>query len=85
MDQSITHRLNWKLRRIAGNLRQLDVSRKTGISITRYSEIERGRRPVTELEARVLEMVLPSLETPFEEAKERDAYRASRAAAWVLG
>jgi len=30
-------------------------------------------------------MVLPSLETPFEEAKERDAYRASRAAAWVLG
>ena len=49
-------------------------------------ETETGANsPVTELEARVLEMVLPSLETPFEEAKERDAYRASRAAAWVLG
>lgn len=57
----MTLALDWKLRRVASGFRQLDVSRATGISMTRYSGIERGEQDPTELETRLIERFLPPL------------------------
>jgi transcriptional regulator with XRE-family HTH domain len=61
MEKAITVGLLWKLRRVAADLRQQDVANAIGISITRYSGIERGDHVPTDLETRLLEQFLPSL------------------------
>jgi transcriptional regulator with XRE-family HTH domain len=61
MEKVITVGLLWKLRRVAADLRQQDVANAIGISITRYSGIERGDHVPTDLETRLLEQFLPSL------------------------
>jgi transcriptional regulator with XRE-family HTH domain len=62
--------LTWKLRRIAAGWRQLDIARKIGLSITRYSEIERGVRTATALEERLIESELPPLAASLAETRE---------------
>jgi transcriptional regulator with XRE-family HTH domain len=61
MEKVITVGLLWKLRRVAADLRQQDVANAVGISMTRYSGIERGEYTPTELETRLLDQFLPSL------------------------
>jgi transcriptional regulator with XRE-family HTH domain len=53
--------LLWKLRRIAAGLRQQDVASRVGVSVTRYSAIERGEREPSELDARLIERALPAI------------------------
>jgi transcriptional regulator with XRE-family HTH domain len=53
--------LNWKLRRIAGSLRQQDVAARAGMSTTRYSAFERGEKIPSEVDRQMIEAVLPSL------------------------
>ena len=54
--------LRYRLRRVAACMRQQDVARRTGISTTRYSAIERGEQTPTELEQTLIEGALPELE-----------------------
>jgi len=61
MERVIPVGLQWKLRRVAEDLRQQDVANGVGISTTRYSGIERGECQPTELETRLIEMFLPPL------------------------
>ena len=56
-----TSALVWKLRRVAGGLRQQDVSNGTGLTMTRYSAIERGECTPTEIEVGLIEEFLPPL------------------------
>lgn len=51
----------WRLRRIAADLRQLDVCLAAGISQTRYSTLERGEAEATEAERQEIELALPPL------------------------
>ncbi len=51
----------WKFRRLAADLRQLDMCLATGISQTRYSMIERGIARPTNLECRAIAKHLPTL------------------------
>lgn len=53
--------LLWRLRRVASGLRQIDVSTRIGISITRYSAIERNEEEPTDAERRIIEAYLPPL------------------------
>lgn len=53
--------LLWRLRRVAGDLRQVDVSTRIGISVTRYSAIERNEDEPTDDERRIIEAYLPPL------------------------
>lgn len=53
--------LLWRLRRAAAEMRILDVYLRTGISMSRYRLIERGKRIPTELEVRLIEQALPPL------------------------
>jgi hypothetical protein len=53
--------LQWKLRRIAANLRQVDVATRIGTSSSIYSQIERGDRPPSPVEQRLIEDCLPPL------------------------
>jgi predicted transcriptional regulator len=55
--------LYWKLRRVAAGIRQQDVARNTGISVSRYSAIERGDVAPTELDRRLIERFLPPMPT----------------------
>jgi transcriptional regulator with XRE-family HTH domain len=64
----MTQSLNWKLRRIAAGIRQQDIALRAGMSTTRYSAIERGEHKASELEARLIDQVLPPL--PGTEFKE---------------
>jgi transcriptional regulator with XRE-family HTH domain len=57
----LTDVLNWKLRRVAAGLRQLDVARLTGISTSRLSGIERGEVEPSALDRQFIELVLPQL------------------------
>jgi len=57
----MTQSLNWKLRRVAADIRQQDIATKAGISTTRYSAIERGESEPTKLEIRLIEQILPQL------------------------
>jgi transcriptional regulator with XRE-family HTH domain len=60
--------LFWKLRRVAADLRQQDVSRAIGISTSRLSGIERGDYTPTELETRLVEQFLPPLPSAYRSA-----------------
>ena len=51
----------WRLRRVAGGLRQQDLAARAGISATRLSAIERGELEPSELDRKVLERLLPAL------------------------
>ena len=53
--------LIWTLRRIAAGLRQQDVARNTGLSISRYSSLERGDAMPSQLDRQLIESVLPPL------------------------
>jgi transcriptional regulator with XRE-family HTH domain len=57
----ISETLHWKLRRVAAGIRQQDVARNTGISISRYSAIERGDVAATELDRQLIENFLPPM------------------------
>jgi len=59
----MTELLVWKLRRIAGGLRQQDIAARVGISTTRYSAIERGEQRPTDLDRKLIERFLPPLPT----------------------
>jgi transcriptional regulator with XRE-family HTH domain len=72
MDQSMAA-LTLKLRRIAAGMRQMDLARRTGLTTTRLSEIERGVRRATALEQRVIEEVLPELAASFKEIREKES------------
>lgn len=72
MDQPVAA-LRWKLRRIAAGKRQQDIARGTGLSITRYSEIERGVRTATALEQRLIESELPSLAASLAGIREKES------------
>jgi DNA-binding XRE family transcriptional regulator len=61
VEQVITVGLLWKLRRVAADLRQQDVANAIGISMTRYSGIERGEHMPTQLESQMVEKFLPPL------------------------
>jgi DNA-binding XRE family transcriptional regulator len=61
MERIITLGLLWKLRRVAAGLRQQDVANAVGISMTRYSGIERGEITPVELETRLVDQCLPPL------------------------
>ena len=54
--------LEWKLRRIARGLRQMDVAVRIGITTTRLSQIERSEQQPSKLERQLLDRVLPPLE-----------------------
>ena len=56
--------LTWKLRRVAAGLRQQDVARGLGVSITRYSLIERNECSPTKEEILSVERLLPPLPSP---------------------
>jgi len=58
---NMTQSLSWKLRRVAAGIRQQDIAFRAGMSTTRYSAIERGEQPPSELEARLIEQGLPPL------------------------
>lgn len=60
-DFSVPLSLQWKLRRVAADMRQLDVASSIGITTTRYSAIERGEQEPTELERTLIEQLLPGL------------------------
>lgn len=80
MDQ-VSIALIWKLRRVAARWRLLDLYLKTGITTTRLSLIEQGRRAPTKLEARVIEQALPPLPhlAPNRKAKrDQDGMPAAR-------
>ena len=53
--------LNWKVRRIAANLRQQDLALRAAMSTTRYSAIERGERVPSDHERKMIEQSLPNL------------------------
>jgi len=53
--------LAWKLRRIAAGLRQQDVAGRAGMSITRYSAIERGELQPSNQDREFIERILPPL------------------------
>jgi len=57
----MTQGLSWKLRRVASGIRQQDIASRAGIATTSYSAIERGEKPPTELEVRLIEQFLPPL------------------------
>ena len=57
----------WRVRRVAADLRQLDVCLAVGISQTRYSALERGEAKPTEVERQEIELVLPPLSPEIEE------------------
>lgn len=57
----MTRSLNWKLRRVAAGIRQQDIALRAGMSTTRYSAIERGEYVPSELEARLIDQLLPPL------------------------
>jgi transcriptional regulator with XRE-family HTH domain len=54
-------RLDWKLRRIAAGYRQQDVAVRIGVSVTRYSALERGETEAKEWEREAVERLLPPL------------------------
>jgi len=56
------HGRNWKLRRIACGLRQVDLARRVGISTTRLSLIEREELEPSNLDRALLEKELPPLD-----------------------
>jgi transcriptional regulator with XRE-family HTH domain len=68
--------LNWKLRRVAAGLRQQDIASLAGMSTTRYSAFERGEKIPSDLDRRLIEAVLPSLNVvdtfKSEEGKENE-------------
>ncbi|MFZ0634684.1 MAG: helix-turn-helix transcriptional regulator [Candidatus Acidiferrales bacterium] len=51
----------WKLRRIAAGLRQKDVAGRAGMSMTRYSAIERGELQPSHEDREFIERILPPL------------------------
>ena len=53
--------LEWKLRRIARGLRQMDVAVRVGITTTRLSLIERSEQQPSKIERQLLDRVLPPL------------------------
>lgn len=61
MHSTVRVGLQWKLRRVAADLRQQDVAGGIGISTTRYSALERGETEPTDLERRRIEQLLPAL------------------------
>jgi transcriptional regulator with XRE-family HTH domain len=79
MERVITVGLLWKLRRVAANLRQQDVANAIGISMTRYSGIERGDYVPTDLETRLLEQFLPSLPSALAPTAESSESRLQKA------
>ena len=73
MQSSKLAALKWKLRRVACGRRQMDIARETGLSNTRYSELERGVLTPTALEQRLIESELPTLSASFEEIREKES------------
>jgi transcriptional regulator with XRE-family HTH domain len=55
--------LSWKLRRTALGLRQQDVAEQVGMSVTRYSQIERGESDPSAIDRQLIEEFLPPLPT----------------------
>jgi transcriptional regulator with XRE-family HTH domain len=53
--------LQWKLRRVAADLRKQDIAGSMGISTSRYSALERGEQEPTDLERAVVDRLLPEL------------------------
>jgi DNA-binding XRE family transcriptional regulator len=62
MQNAAQHGRNWKLRRIACGLRQVDLARRVGISTTRLSLIEREELEPSDLDRTLIERELPSLD-----------------------
>jgi len=52
---------NWRLRRVAANLRQSDAASLAGLSTTRYAAIERGEVRPTAEDCAFIEKALPAL------------------------
>ena len=61
MQTTNTGLLRWKLRRVAAGKRQQDVARSAGISLSRYSAIERGDVIPNELDRQMIEKALPAM------------------------
>jgi transcriptional regulator with XRE-family HTH domain len=67
--QQIALGLLWRLRRVFGGLRQVDVARRCGITTSHLSQIERGETEASDLDQELLDKVLPPLTiTPDKEA-----------------
>lgn len=63
--------LLWKLRRVAADLRQQDVSHSTGITTSHYSAMERGEEFPSELERELIEKALPQLPAILQPDREK--------------
>jgi len=57
----MTHKLDWKLRRIAAGYRQQDIAHRLGLTVARYGAIERGEIEPNDAEHRAIENALPPL------------------------
>ena len=53
--------ITWKIRRIAAGFRQQDLAARAGMSMTRYSAIERGELEPSETDIELIERVLPAI------------------------
>ncbi len=61
VNQQIALGLLWKLRRVSGRLRLVDVALRSGITTSRLSQIERGEINASARDRELLDRVLPPL------------------------
>jgi transcriptional regulator with XRE-family HTH domain len=61
MSDALPIGLSWRLRRIAAQMRQVDVAKAVGVSATYLSGVERGEISPTAPEMVLLDRVLPQL------------------------